>query len=277
MLKIVNILIKAGAEVNMPDHTGVTPIIEACKQGQEDITRLLLFEFGAHVNAVDTDRESSLMAAASRGYVDLVKLLLEDGADVNLAKYQDGTTALMLPSIHGLIDIVSLLLEHDADYHATNSKGETALDVIHRRGMEEVENLLSQIQNPLIFACKSGDLNEVKRILDKDPILDLELASSDGNTALMVACSAGAVDIAKELIYRGANVNVSNTSGGSTLMDAAWNRSLDVLRLLVENGANVNRRLLCRDEAHAGAGIKVYGNDAGCADEERDLIDISQD
>jgi len=44
-------------------------------------------------------------------------------------------------------------------------------------------------------------LKEVKKILAQDPILDLELPTSDGNTALMVACSAGAVDIAREYVW----------------------------------------------------------------------------
>lgn len=145
-LKIAHALIDAGAEVNMPDHSGATPIIEACRNGHEEITRLLL-EYGAHVNAIDQQGESSLMAASCRGFLDFVKLLLEEGADVNLAKYDDGCTALMLASENGHSDIVSLLLEHHADFHATNSKGETAMDIAHRCGMDEVESILSQIQN----------------------------------------------------------------------------------------------------------------------------------
>eukprot|EP00959_Pyramimonas_sp_CCMP1952_P460641 9480226-Pyramimonas_sp.AAC.3 len=60
---------------------------------QVKVVRLLL-EAGADVNRPNEDGESPLCVAVSEGHVEVVRALLEAGADVNRARTKDGQPAL---------------------------------------------------------------------------------------------------------------------------------------------------------------------------------------
>ena len=68
-------LIAAGADVNAPDDTGMTPLMIAASQGHIGIAQLLIAA-KADVNAVSEDKTTALMRAASANRGDAVSLLL---------------------------------------------------------------------------------------------------------------------------------------------------------------------------------------------------------
>jgi len=104
---VVRELIAAGAEINVHDDNGLTPLLWASAAENEDIARVLL-EAGADVNARSRVRirpghyliVTPLIYAVINsmndkdGSLALIRLLLERGADVT-AKDTHGTTALM--------------------------------------------------------------------------------------------------------------------------------------------------------------------------------------
>jgi ankyrin repeat protein len=59
-------------------------------------------------------------------------------------------------------------------------------------------------------------------------------------TALMNACLEGHLEIVRELLGRGANVNAANRIGFTSLMAACQQGDLEVVRELLAHGANVN-------------------------------------
>ncbi len=97
-LKLVQLLISHGANVNYCDQEGLTPLHWAAFRDLEEtceISRFLL-DCGARPNATDPDGRTPLMlAVAYKENVDLVKLLLERGADATLTR-RDGKRALDL-------------------------------------------------------------------------------------------------------------------------------------------------------------------------------------
>ena len=69
-------LIKQGADVNIRDFLGMTPLMHAANMGQTDIAGLLI-EAGGKCEAVDNAGRTPLMLAAAGGMIGVVELLLD--------------------------------------------------------------------------------------------------------------------------------------------------------------------------------------------------------
>lgn len=85
-------LLSHGADPNLSDDTGCSPIFLTAKHGHLQATRALLHA-QASVHAVDSVGCTCIMLAASRGHLDVVRLLLIYGADPILEN-RSGLTAL---------------------------------------------------------------------------------------------------------------------------------------------------------------------------------------
>ena len=68
-----------GAEVNVTDERGSTPLLEAARYGHEDITRVLIAA-GANVKAKDKDGKTALMLAVQGDHEEVVRVLKQAGA-----------------------------------------------------------------------------------------------------------------------------------------------------------------------------------------------------
>ena len=102
-----------GADVNFQDSRyGATALQAASQTGEEKIVRLLL-KRGAKVNLQDKEGSTALMAAAYNGRDEIIKILLEAGAEVNQKSLAD-ETALSLAREERQEDIIRLLLEAGA-------------------------------------------------------------------------------------------------------------------------------------------------------------------
>lgn len=71
---LVDILIKAGAEVNIAGISGFTALIFASIKGHIEIAKLLL-KAGAAINIADVDGHTAWQHAALNGHAEIVKLL----------------------------------------------------------------------------------------------------------------------------------------------------------------------------------------------------------
>ena len=78
----VQLLIKAGADVNALDAIKETALIKATTMGHADCVKELI-RAGADVNQQPEGKRSPLVAACSFGQVECAQLLVEAGADVN--------------------------------------------------------------------------------------------------------------------------------------------------------------------------------------------------
>lgn len=107
---IANILLKAGANADIKDVFGLTPLQVACgrrTQGYRELVEQLVM-MGADVNVRDQKGWTPLMVAISTGDEDLVALLLKNGANP-LLKTPKGDDALALAQKFGLEEVIELI------------------------------------------------------------------------------------------------------------------------------------------------------------------------
>ncbi|MFC1492769.1 ankyrin repeat domain-containing protein [candidate division KSB1 bacterium] len=108
------ILIKNGADVNLQDFLGGTPLAEAVKNGYTKTVKLLI-EKGADPGMIDRDYYRTLLHyAAIKGYADVAQELIDNDIDIN-AKDIYGNTALYYSGEHGNKNVADKLTAAGAE------------------------------------------------------------------------------------------------------------------------------------------------------------------
>ncbi|XP_048246506.1 ankyrin repeat domain-containing protein 50-like isoform X2 [Haliotis rufescens] len=139
--KVVDLLVKEGADLTLLDAAGDNVLHVACLGGYEDIVKRV-------VDLVDISRpgqynRTPLMMAARRGEKEIFELLVEKKAASCVD--DDGNNILHLASEGGHLEIVKSILEKKdiLDIHARNKHNETAA-MLAPRGSEVSDLLVSR-------------------------------------------------------------------------------------------------------------------------------------
>ena len=139
----VEAALTAGADVNVRDGLGNTPLIAAAYAGNPDVSRLLL-RHGANVHVSNPGHDTPLCAAARAGALALARDLLFAGADPN-AQGDANCTPLFHCANSETVDapnIVAELIRAGADVNRVNGEGTTALDAALSSGNLRVAQVL---------------------------------------------------------------------------------------------------------------------------------------
>lgn len=141
---IVDLLLKAGANMKIKSHIGRFPLDEGIRH--IDSCHLLL-KAGCQVNYVDGQGWTPLMEACKAGNEDLVHLLLHAKADPNLGngKWKPVACALAFPKVLKLLLHNKAVVDHTTTpLDPYNSAGNTLLHAAAAWGMYESVELLLQ-------------------------------------------------------------------------------------------------------------------------------------
>jgi len=134
------LLIQAGASLRVRDKNGYAPIHWAAMNGFVKVVNVLLVK-GAAVNVRNNFGWTALLHAASRGHVAVVDLLLLSRADTNIPD-EEGWTPLHKAVANGHIVIVSKLITAGANVNARHRDGPTPLGLAITKSKVEIQALL---------------------------------------------------------------------------------------------------------------------------------------
>lgn len=239
---VTEVLSKADAKAYLKDNNGITPLILAVENGNYPIVERLTqkaqnfdvqqndgwtaLHFAAHSgNKIDDDYTQSKIA----------KAILATGANVDI-QIPTGETALSIAIGNNKTLVAKTLLEANAKTDIKDNNGWT----------------------PLMLAVYLGRIDIIKDIVNRPGNIDTK--NSDGMTALHLTANSSSsggekiqTQIAKLLLYKGANPNVRAIDGSTALHFAAANNRESLVKALL--AANASKRLKnqkgweARDEA----------------------------
>ncbi len=161
-------LLKNGADCNSKNEAGAPVLMLAAGAGNLALVEVLL-KAGAQVDATDANGWTALMKAVfnyekNRGFPDVVSELIEAGANIE-HQVSYGTRPLMIAAGYGEARVVEVLLAAGVDVGATNEGGRTAKTMAETKDYVEVFNQLHMhsLNNSegKTSSCSSGAKNKV--------------------------------------------------------------------------------------------------------------------
>ncbi|XP_065334473.1 serine/threonine-protein phosphatase 6 regulatory ankyrin repeat subunit B-like [Cloeon dipterum] len=286
-------LMEKDIDLEVKTKQGRTCLHFAAERGDLEALQTWI-ELGGDFNVVDEKGMTALHIAAERGHLQFVKKILDCATEE--VQNQDlgegcvgsklkerlsrcdskGRTALHLAAESGNVDLVKILLENAADLTLTDLEGKNAIHFAIRN--ERMLRFLNEKNGDLVKQCtKYGDTT-LHLALDfhfnkteddeqialwiigqvDDTVLNAKNAS--GKTPLLLACNYEWWMVAKLLLTRNVEVNVSNWCGKTAMHYAAAEGNLDLVKLLLEKGADLT---LTNDEGmnalhHAINNMEVF-------------------
>jgi len=120
------------------NHTGVPPLILACRQARHDIVDFLLAQ-NTPLDALDQYGNNALWAACYSEDSKCIAALIKAGIDINYQNTASGATALIFAASSGREQVVRQLLDAGADAALNTHDDFTALDLASTR---KILNLL---------------------------------------------------------------------------------------------------------------------------------------
>ena len=220
-LRAPTLLIRSGANYKIRNKYGESALSLAIDNHRDThpdfvfIIRELIarIDIGDDINIVDDEGETILMKAASNshGGSDIIRMLLDTNLINNIeATDNEGNTALMIAMLRGNYRSVMILIEAGANVNTIIDGGINVLNYA--------------LLNP-------GDLDIVLELLER-PDIDVNSITEAGQTTLEIAIATSKVDVdsnllqldvIKNLIERGLNLDTVNAEGKTVLIYIAEN------------------------------------------------------
>jgi uncharacterized protein len=208
--KVIEFLLKQGAEINRKNHEGNTPLHLAVSARKPHALSLLVKK-GANVNARNNAGEAPLHYAVWS--TNMVEKLLDAGADIN-ARDNFSDTPLNHAVENDNEKSVDKLLKCGADVNIRGFYGQAAL---HKA---------TYSQEMVVLLLHHG--------------ADIEAIDDFGNTPILACAEHGKVESLELLIQAGVNINMKNDLGETALHRAVERSSLSFVTALVNNGAHAD-------------------------------------
>ena len=264
-INLVTELLEAGADPNVTDKFGFTPLMRAIVSTSEHVNNTSKSVFS--IIKILCDRKCRVNAA----------FVPSKPSDSNVS-YDEGSTALHM-AIDGWTHdqlCVQALVDNGAALDARDVHGRTPLHIASMQGHHHMIKLLAPSPEsfhfkdndgctPLYYACKNSHTEYIKTFINQTPCLindlmkvanndgttPLSVRTGSGGTILHVACENGEIDLVQKLLKVGADPNVTDeygftplsvrTGSGGTILHVACDKGdINLVTKLLEAGADPN-------------------------------------
>lgn len=159
----IGYILAAGADVNIVNSFGWTPLHTAVANGYTGSAQILI-EAGADINARDNEGRTPLSRSVLKYSEDMPELLLKHGADPNIPDFE-GDTPLIFMTKHDTLKILELFIKAGTDLNFKN-----------RRGMAAVHH-----------AAEAGNAGKLQCLYDAGA--DLHIKDNKGHTPIQILCN----------------------------------------------------------------------------------------
>jgi uncharacterized protein len=240
-------LVKAGADVNAFDDKwhGETPLMAAAMEGNIDLVKIL-FELGADVNTNKKKYDNVLYHicldfedACYPEHYEIVNELIKHKVNLNL-KDENGRTPLMLNIMTGGL-FIRELIKAGADVNVIDNNNHSMLYyAVCNNSKEDVIDLINagiKIEDYSLIIASNNRNQELLKILKQRKKVQKKI-----NKKLLVAFKNEEMDIVKEYLKEGANIDTKDKDGWTPLMYTVLYENLELVKELIELGADVNER-----------------------------------
>lgn len=221
-VKLANIIVDAGANINLKNEFGQTSLIIACENNLTYMTEFLINK-QADLTTMDNNGRFPLLIAAHKNNVENVRKIIAAGANPNQMN-EKGITSLLMACDVNNSDMVNTLLVHGATVVMNN-----------------------QCMSPLYVAYSRENSYVFKLLVDYYPDTHINQDIITGNTVLHLACdlvfySNSCMD---SLLKRGANIQLKNDNGQTPLDICIARKEYLSIKAIIE--AAIEQNLSCTD------------------------------
>lgn len=226
------ILADAGANLNLPDPDGLTPMVDSIINGHYDVARYLL-DRGADPNLVDKTGRAALYAAV----------------DAHTMPYSNRPSPDESPNETSSLDLVKAVLAHGGLVNM-QLKSQAPYRTKVDRGND---TMLTTGTTPLIRAAKAGDATVIALLIEKGA--DAKLTTRNGVNPIMAAAGLGtnesdgvgrkkteqeAIASVDLLLKAGGDINAVDNRGQTALHGAAQKGWDQIVQYLADHGAKLD-------------------------------------
>ncbi|TKR72642.1 hypothetical protein L596_020059 [Steinernema carpocapsae] len=241
-VECAQMLLKSGAQPNVPQFDGETCLHIAARSGNKDMIKLLLYE-DAHPRITSKNDESPLHVAAKFCHYDAVDLILghlsERLIPAEVKEFVNARTDEGMTSVH----YAAMILPNQLHYPGEDAKLINAL--IEYGGQVEIQTN-ANMETAMHLAARSGNEAVLLAMVNKIGAGTVQIVqnkqSKNGWSPLLEACARGHAGVAQILLQHHARIDVFDENGRTALHLAASNGHIQLTYLLLKNKAFVNSK-----------------------------------
>lgn len=226
---IALMLIKKGADVNMADSYGETPIFNAFDQGLEVVVNALI-KAHAGLHESNLADESLFQLVAER--------LLSGESEENGTSSMDRN--LLLFFIEGGADTKPIMTGDKLKELIGDALSERIMDGATSSAIALLNNEYPPDPQHLFLAFSNGDAVVAEKLVKMCGKDCVDWQDDKGNTLLHSACKNNLGDIAMVLIKNGASLHTPNKKGDTPLQEAIRNETAEVIDYLEFQGVDIS-------------------------------------
>ncbi|XP_007949034.1 ankyrin repeat domain-containing protein 6 [Orycteropus afer afer] len=233
-------LINKGAKVAVTKH-GRTPLHLAANKGHFSVVQILL-KAGCDLDVQDDGDQTALHRATVVGNTEVIAALIQEGCALD-RQDKDGNTALHEASWHGFSQSAKLLIKAGANVLARNKAGNTALHLACQNSHSQSARVLllggsrADLKNNagdtcLHVAARYNHLSIIRLLLSA--FCSVHEKNQAGETALHIAAALNHKKVVKILLEAGADGTIVNNAGQTPLETARYHNNPEVALLLTK-------------------------------------------